>query len=448
LFVRLLLRLERFHVLYAALTVLAAAVGCGQRQEPGVLVELHAPTDPDRRPDWLWIYWMAPRNVAFEGRLPEHGLLPASGSRLASMFVRLNGPFDQHRLLVVRGQRGGQVVCGGTLRIDPGPEPRPAALLQLGPPLPDQDGDGLPDLLEDAGAPAADGDLGGVADAGVVDGPAGTDGGGGRDSPPARDAVSAAPDQAADRTAATPDAADDSPAADPLRIGLVAHWRFDDGAGSAVARDSSGHNNVGRLLGASITSGWIAAGRVAGALTIPEADGYGALVLPTDSVAKIGRAFTIAAWTRRSSNRSGNSLSTVLSRRAPNSITEDYFALAFTDSGRLRGSVNTQLVPRPPTVTSPEVVPLDRWVHVAFTYDGAILRLFVDGVAAGTANYVGLVGNAGTTLCLGCAHNRPGHVDVDESLGGGLDELLLYARALPSDEIARLARGDLPILKG
>jgi hypothetical protein len=36
--------------------------------------------------------------------------------------------------------------------------------------------------------------------------------------------------------------------------------------------------------------------------------------------------------------------------------------------------------------------------------------------------------------------------DTDETLGGRLDELVLYNRALPAAEIQALARGDLPPL--
>jgi hypothetical protein len=72
------------------------------------------------------------------------------------------------------------------------------------------------------------------------------------------------------------------------------------------------------------------------------------------------------------------------------------------------------------------------------------MRLYVDGAPAGTAAYAGSVDSAVTPLCLGCAHNRPGYVDVDEALAGRLDELLLYARALPAQEIARLAAGEVP----
>jgi hypothetical protein len=72
------------------------------------------------------------------------------------------------------------------------------------------------------------------------------------------------------------------------------------------------------------------------------------------------------------------------------------------------------------------------------------LRLYVDGAPVGNAAYGAAVGSANTPLCLGCAHNRPGYVDVDESLGGSLDELLLYARALSPAEIQLLASGTVP----
>jgi hypothetical protein len=415
-----------------------AAAAC-EDPVPGVRVELHAPADPGARPDWLWIYWLGPRGLLLEARVPERGSLPAAGDRLASVFVGTHGALAEPRLLAVRGQRGDRVACGGTVRVDPGMQ-APAALT-LGPPLADRDGDGVPDRCPLAGggpcSPAVDG---AAADGGGDRVPAG-------DAPPPADAGAPPADSAPSGDAPAPgrpDGAADAPGPPPaseLRVGLVAHWRFEEGTGS-IARDSSGNNNLAMLLGAAATSGWTSEGRVGGGFDMPPADGSGGLVLPTTSVAAIEGALTIAAWTFRTSNRGGTRLSTVLSRRAPNSLDQDYFALAFAGDGRARGSINTEL--GAPAVTSADPVPLQRWVHVALTYDGASLRLFVDGVPAGAAAYAGIIGNATTPLCLGCAHNRPGHIDIDESLAGRLDELLLYARALPVQEIARLAAGEIP----
>jgi hypothetical protein len=102
------------------------------------------------------------------------------------------------------------------------------------------------------------------------------------------------------------------------------------------------------------------------------------------------------------------------------------------------------LNPDPPSVTSALVVPLNQWVHVAYSFDGMVQRTYVNGVATGTANYTGMVVSGSMPLCIGCANNRDPVTATDETLGGRLDELVLYNRALPAAEIQALAGGDLP----
>ena len=206
-------------------------------------------------------------------------------------------------------------------------------------------------------------------------------------------------------------------------------------------RDSSGNGNPGTLLGTTRFN----AGRIGGCLDIPAADGNGVTVPPTGSVETIGTSFTIAAWTFRPMNRTAG-LSNVLSRRAAGTVNNEYFALAFNTAGQLRGFINTQLNPDPPSVTSALVVPLNVWVHVAYTFDGMVQRTYVNGVATGTANYTGAVVSGSMPLCIGCANNRDPVTATDETLGGRLDELVLYNRALPPAEIQLLANGDLPPL--
>jgi hypothetical protein len=82
-------------------------------------------------------------------------------------------------------------------------------------------------------------------------------------------------------------------------------------------------------------------------------------------------------------------------------------------------------------------IPVNTWTHVAGTYTGSRLNVWVNGVLAGSR----LV--SGTT----CANNEPLAVGAknDTALGlleafwdGQLDDVRVYARALPASEIAGL----------
>jgi hypothetical protein len=89
-------------------------------------------------------------------------------------------------------------------------------------------------------------------------------------------------------------------------------------------------------------------------------------------------------------------------------------------------------------------VDLNRWQHVAATWDGSTvgsnIHLYIDGVPAdGTAvNGSGsAVDDSGTPLTVG---NRAG--DLARGFDGGIDEVRVYNRALTAAEIQSLASGE------
>jgi hypothetical protein len=446
-------RANRIWLACAASLAVAGASACAKDEPAGIKVELLAPANPAQRPEVVRFFWMGPGGVLVNDRLPQDGTLPATGDVLTSVFFATDQALDEQRALVVVGERGEAIVAGAAMRIEPNGEARRTLQLPMAAPLPDSDGDRIPDVVErncllmgaamscplppDAGPPDPPRDAGGdgepteagatPASDGAADGPLGDD---------RPDAPLIPPDAA--------DAAGDLPpdaigTANPaLAVGLVAHWRFDETAGSAI-RDSSGNGNMGMLLGTTRFT----PGHIRGALDIPAADGSGVTVPPTASVETIGGGFTIAAWTFRTVNRASG-LSNVLSRRAAGTTNNEYFALTFNTAGQLRGFINTQLSPDPPSVTGALVVPLGQWVHVAYTFDGTVQRTYVNGVVTGTANYTGMVASGSMPLCIGCGNNRDPVSATDETLGGMLDELVLYNRALPAAEIQALAAGDLP----
>jgi hypothetical protein len=74
-------------------------------------------------------------------------------------------------------------------------------------------------------------------------------------------------------------------------------------------------------------------------------------------------------------------------------------------------------------------LPLNVWSHLAATYDGAMLRLYVNGAQVGTRAVTGgLVASAGV-LRLG------GNSLWGEYFSGRIDEVRIYNRALTTNEI-------------
>ena len=81
---------------------------------------------------------------------------------------------------------------------------------------------------------------------------------------------------------------------------------------------------------------------------------------------------------------------------------------------------------------------LNKWVHLAGTWDGTKMRLYVDGVEIAATDAPSPPDGSGP-LVIG----RHSHNDIN-FWKGAIDEAAIYDRALDSDEIARLARKGQP----
>lgn len=208
-----------------------------------------------------------------------------------------------------------------------------------------------------------------------------------------------------------------------LERGLITHWSLDD-ATSTVATDSSGSGNSGTL-----TSGpaWIG-GKQDKALSF---DGVNDHVVSTQIINT--SATTISAWIKISAYPSNNGLVAGFINGYGN-LTHDKNLYIGTD-GKLYfyvydGATKT-------TSTPSAAVPLNQWVFVSGTADGATVRTYVNGVQVGSVA-------AGATYT---SYNVPNFfiqgATGNVSFGGGLmsamiDDVRLYNRALSSDEISSL----------
>ena len=85
-------------------------------------------------------------------------------------------------------------------------------------------------------------------------------------------------------------------------------------------------------------------------------------------------------------------------------------------------------------LTKMEKLPLGKWVHVAGTCDGSVVRVYMDGVLVGTLERTGGIKTNNYPLMLGSyEENHAAHFK------GLLDEVRLYKRALNAAEISILA---------
>jgi hypothetical protein len=246
-------------------------------------------------------------------------------------------------------------------------------------------------------------------------------------------------------TALLPACAPSLPAAEPvLPQDLVGFWRFDEGAGTTAA-DASRYGNHGALLGAPPS----APGRIGGARLF---DHVGAAVqIPPKAVLHSARALTISAWVNASSLEAARtsrerSWHTILSKADPPGSatlgTSDSweYSVFVSPAGALNAAVTTvDQVGKGPQycATADGTIQIGRWQHVGVVLDcdGALARVFVDGVLAARCP----IDRSGIRETTG--HFTIGADDVgsDYRWQGLLDEIRVYSRALREDEIRALA---------
>jgi hypothetical protein len=138
---------------------------------------------------------------------------------------------------------------------------------------------------------------------------------------------------------------------------------------------------------------------------------------------------TISAWVRP------EALATqYVVKKAKNSAT-DGFELGLSSSGTAFLRFNERTSGNTFRVDSTSKLPVDgsSWVHLAATYDGTTMRLFVDGVLEGSKAGPSAVRANALELAIGA---EPGGV---RPFKGVIDAVGLYGRALSAQEIGALA---------
>ncbi len=208
---------------------------------------------------------------------------------------------------------------------------------------------------------------------------------------------------------------------------FVGHWRADEGSGTTLL-DSSGTGNNAAVFG---NTTWVP-GKIGQAVSF---DGTGDYATVTDNAGlDMTSAITMATWVRP-----GRVATQELIAKSTNGSVNGY-DLALATSGALptssRPFVRFNQVASADTyrVSAASVYPTDgTWMHVAATYDGTTIRLYINGVEE--RSLVANVAIAANTLPLSIGAESNGA----RALQGAMDDIRLYSRALSTSEISALA---------
>jgi glucose/arabinose dehydrogenase/PKD repeat protein len=213
----------------------------------------------------------------------------------------------------------------------------------------------------------------------------------------------------------TPSPSDSSPSTPPPSTpspsapgGPVAEWGFDEPRGRTV-KDSAGGNR-GRISGAVRTRG-----RFGGGLSFDGRNDW--VTVPDQPSLDLSRAMTLEAWVRPARRGARSVLVKERGKRLSYALYARPSAHVFTTAEHaLRG---------------PRALPLRRWAHLAMTWDGRVVRMYVDGRQVTSHALAGRAVRSRGPLRIG------GNAIWPEFFKGDIDEVRVYDRALGTSEIVR-----------
>jgi hypothetical protein len=202
--------------------------------------------------------------------------------------------------------------------------------------------------------------------------------------------------------------------------GLVGWWKLDDGSGTG-ATDASGEQNTG--IATAVT--WVA-GHTNGAASF---DGTTSNISIPDNVGLNPEALTIAAWINPI-DWGGNRR--VLQKGA---FDDQYRLLVENKAFKFDiDGIGTVTANPPPTGT---------WTHVAGTYDGSTMVLYVNGSQVASTPASGELSIGPDVLCIGSKPIGPPSAPAPaagDHFHGAIDEVRVYGRALSAAEIGMIAK--------
>jgi len=226
----------------------------------------------------------------------------------------------------------------------------------------------------------------------------------------------------------------------PPAAGPVLAMSFNEASG-ATANDSSGNGNNGTIAGATRVTGQVGFG---GALSF---DGVASIVNIAHSASlALSSGMTLEAWVNPSANAGAGAndgwRTVIMKERAGVGLAYSLYGND-GDSNPSRPAGYIRNAGTDKEAAAGPALPLGVWTHLAVTYDGTSIRLYVNGVLRSTTGSAG-GGIAASTGPLRIGGNTVFTVPGTEYFAGLIDEVRIYNRALSAAEITADMNTPLP----
>ena len=196
--------------------------------------------------------------------------------------------------------------------------------------------------------------------------------------------------------------------------GLVAAYGFEEGSGTTVS-DASGNGNTGTISGAT----WSTAGKFGDALSFNGTSSR--VTIPNSSPLQLSSGMTLEAWVDPATVSSAW-------RDVIEKGNDEYFMMGTTDHGSAAGGGGI-IGGSYGQVFTGSGLPVSTWSHLAITYDGSTVRLYLNGAMVDSVAHTGLITSSTNALTLG---SDPFY---GQYFNGLIDEVRIYNKALTAAQI-------------
>ncbi len=214
-----------------------------------------------------------------------------------------------------------------------------------------------------------------------------------------------------------------------ISAGICGEWNLNEGSGSTAA-DDSGYDNDGVIYGANWTNGH------------PDSDGYFRNALSfdgTDDYVDCGNdsmfnfndtnAFTISCWIKPENLAAKQGIVGKWGGTVTGNWYESPYMIAFDDYGKVRIAIGADVS------TGSIYIPASNftsgnWYHIAATYDGSVLRGYLNGVEKDSEQYDFTLVSNSSSVEIGRYGNSTKYC-----FDGDIDKVRLYNRALDQDAV-------------